>query len=554
MEENSESKNPEVETDKPDNVGTEVLISLSGATDDAGVSSSSTSSSSDESASPPVAPVYDEAPIPESSSSSSSSLSSEAEIRQASTEESSSSSVESKDEGIRKEDDNEGASYGSSVTNGTVFVGSRSGLLISVQYSSSSSSSSENSGSFQTLSGKPYMGGLREKNSGVVFHHAVVQAAPPPVSKWANAPPRFSRDTQTPKPVTKSQQVKREGGAQTIRRDIHHDKAYERVVSVRPYFTSEMNLEKKTEHAIEIQTSWRGALARKRAHELRQERALAAAELEAEATRQYEANRAQQQADLSRRMNPRSKEDFAILYDEVEAWRVAETNRINESYPHTYLPDHSPDPHGPNAAARRAAHVALQAKECELVATIERLRLVAAKESNDLRAGTLLSKMSDPKPQPLTGKLLGDTVIVETPFTKRALELKELFQAISLPPSSQSSDQRLDAILNVKFTVKEFNGALIDEIASLIDREADLLSRGRPQSSMEGLRTRMKSLFSNFCEDPAYNPGAAHFGKKTTTDRKPSLLPSFLKPGKDKIDVAPVFTVGGTRREIKGTK
>jgi hypothetical protein len=537
----------------PDNVGNETK-------EDSGVTSAS---SSDQSV-PPSAPVYEEAPIPESSSTSSTSnheASTEA-AESSSSSSSSSSSLESKDETNRKEDEEDASSYNnnnssssSSVTNGTVFVGSRSGLLISVQYASSSSSNSENTGgSFQTLSGKPYMGGLREKNSGVIFHHAVVQAAPPPVSKWANAPPRFSRDTQTPKPVTKSQQVKREGGAQTTRRDIHHDKAYERVVTVKPYFTSEMNHEKKTEKAIEIQTTWRSALARKQASELRHERALAAAELEAEATRQYEANRAQQQADLARRMNPRSKEDFAILYDEVEAWRVAETNRINESYPHTYLPDHTPDPHGPNAAARRAAHVALQAKECELVATIERLRLVAAKESNELRAGTLLTKMSNPKPQPLTGKLLGDTVIVETPFTKRALELKELFQAISLPPSAQSSDQRLDAILNVKFTVKEFTGALIDEIATLIDREADLLSRGRPQSSMEGLRTRMKSLFSTFCEDPAYNPGAAHFGKKTTTDRKPSMLPSFLKPGKDKIDIAPVFSVGGTHREIKGMK
>jgi hypothetical protein len=527
----------------PNNVGTETISSVESTLD------SSTTSSEELTTAPPLAPVYEEAPVPisaqtaeSSSSSSSSTLPTE---------------LESKDEGSRKEEEEHvyhSSNETSSVEKGTVFVGNRSGLLITVEYSSSSSSSSSSSGSFQTFSGKPYMGGLREKNSGVIFHHAVVQAAPPPISKWANAPPRFSRDTQTPKPVTKSQQVKREGGAQTTRRDIHHDKAYERVVSVKPYFTSEMTLEKKTKHAIEIQTSWRGALARKRASELRQERALVAAELEAEAVRQYEADRAQQQADLARRMNPRSKEDFAILYDEVEAWRVAETNRINESYPHTFLPDHSPDPHGPNAAPRRAAHVALQAKECELVATIERLRLVAAKESNDLRAGTLLTKMSNPKPQPLTGKLLGDTVIVETPFTQRALELKDLFVAISLPPSAQSSDQRLDAILNVKFTVKEFKCALTDEISLLIDREADLLSRGRPQSSMEGLRTRMKSLFSTFCEDPAYNPGAALFGKKTVTERKPSLLPSFLKPGKEKIDIAPVFTVGGTRREIKGTK
>ncbi len=40
-------------------------------------------------------------------------------------------------------------------------------------------------------------------------------------------------------------------------------------------------------------------------------------------------------------------------------------------------------------------------------------------------------------------------------------------------------DERLDVLLHVKWTVKEFDCDLTREIVELIDREADLLNRGR---------------------------------------------------------------------------
>lgn len=40
-------------------------------------------------------------------------------------------------------------------------------------------------------------------------------------------------------------------------------------------------------------------------------------------------------------------------------------------------------------------------------------------------------------------------------------------------------DERLDVLLHVKWTVKEFDCDLTREVVDLIDREADLLNRGR---------------------------------------------------------------------------
>lgn len=72
---------------------------------------------------------------------------------------------------------------------------------------------------------------------------------------------------------------------------------------------------------------------------------------------------------------------------------------------------------------------------------------------------------------------------VLTPFTSRAKELGDLYQGLTLP--NLRVDERLDVLLHVKWTVKEFDTKLTKEIIELIDREADLLNRGRPDKSLE---------------------------------------------------------------------
>lgn len=57
-------------------------------------------------------------------------------------------------------------------------------------------------------------------------------------------------------------------------------------------------------------------------------------------------------------------------------------------------------------------------------------------------------------------------------------------------------DERLDILLNTKWTVKEYDANLTREIVDLIDREADMLNRGRPEKSLEGnLFTIIKMIY-----------------------------------------------------------
>ena len=74
-------------------------------------------------------------------------------------------------------------------------------------------------------------------------------------------------------------------------------------------------------------------------------------------------------------------------------------------------------------------------------------------------------------------------------------------------------DERLDVLLHIKWTVKEFDCNLTRDIVELIDREADMLNRGRSEASLTGLRKRLANLYLQFIETPEFNPEAARFQK-----------------------------------------
>jgi hypothetical protein len=84
------------------------------------------------------------------------------------------------------------------------------------------------------------------------------------------------------------------------------------------------------------------------------------------------------------------------------------------------------------------------------------------------------------------------------------MELMQLYNGLNLP--MLTIDERLDVLLHVKWTVKEFDCNLTREVVELIEREADLLNRGRNPRLLEGLRKRISGLFLTFIETPGKLP------------------------------------------------
>ncbi|GMH51657.1 hypothetical protein TrRE_jg2332 [Triparma retinervis] len=340
---------------------------------------------------------------------------------------------------------------------------------------------------------KSYLGGYRHKRTGVTYHHGSAQTqATARVHKDVSN--LRNRDTQTYSMVTKSTQLVRESGTQMKRKDVHLDDAGDKEVEAKPYFTSNQLLELQRNKTLVIQCYWRGYIARKQAWDRRDEiyqRQLSRLRAAEDAVRD---RAALQKEEIERRMNPRTVSDFEILYNELESWRHAEMAKVKGS--------------GLGAGPQKAMVAALLAKETKLLQTIDRLKAKAVRGGRDKRVDTMMRAMSKSKKWELSS---GMPVKVETPFTTRAKELSSLF--LALKGEVRGADERLDVLLNVKWTVNEFDCALTRDIVELIDREADLLNRGRSQKTLKGLRQRLTNLFLQFVETPEFNPEAQRFLK-----------------------------------------
>jgi|TARA_B110000285_G_scaffold190166_1_gene217270 hypothetical protein len=192
-------------------------------------------------------------------------------------------------------------------------------------------------------------------------------------------------------------------------------------------------------------------------------------------------------------MHPKKGKDFDILYNELEVWRLNETKKIKGSQ--------ELDEEEKRLALQQLLH-----KETKILQQIDRLKIQAGGKNKTEKITNFLRAMSDPK---LWLRNDGRYTEVHTPYSTRAKELMDLYNGLRLP--FLSTDERLDVLLHTKWTVKEFDCNLSREIVDLIDREADMLNRGRGEASLEGLRKRLSNLFLQFIETPEFNPEAARF-------------------------------------------
>ena len=397
---------------------------------------------------------------------------------------------------------------------------------------------------------KPYLGGFRNKINGVVYHHASAQTVKVRRLRWQDQNEKSHRTTQTAEYKTRSTQSNRESGTQMSRPDLYLDGKNDKLVSVagrsyslgvilirgmiayvpdvfvlctvhirfvmdfvhislctyfsvqlrpKPYFTAAELAELKERMVLQLQCAWRCYVSRVRTQKKRDQ-------LEERQRLIDEANqkKKQEEAELKqrnfeRRKHPRTIEDFEILYNELESWRYNENKRIKG----LRLPKEE----------EQKLLQQLLAKETKLLQTIDRLKIIAAKENKKLKVQKKLNLMSMPKKWELRTT---DVAEVHTPFTTRSKELMDLYNG--LISRNLSVDGRLDMLLHVKWTVKEFDCSLTRDLVDLIDRETDLLNRGRSGKSLEGLRKRIATLFLQFIETPSFNPEATRFQRVETNE------------------------------------
>ena len=347
---------------------------------------------------------------------------------------------------------------------------------------------------YQIPQHKPFLGGFKNRITGAELHHVAGQTALLPHQKGLDKLiDKFHRTTQTQITSQSDAQTAREFGCQTPFFHQFINDEYP-TLDAKPYKLATDELAEREFAALSIQRVTRGFFARQTVAKMRVDLEKEKAEMQEQADRVQRELEEKKEEKKRRRTNPRTAADFKVLYDELAAWHWQETQAINEG-------DYSEE-------ERKQRLQELLKKETELLHTIDKMKIAAKKINTEENNMTKLENLAQEKTWQLSN---GETIKVETPNSKRALELKNLYQALKL--TDVTPDERIETLLMLKQTVKQFDCQLTQDLITLIDREADLLNRGRKESSLTGLRKRIETLFLQFCTTPEFNPEAQSLQK-----------------------------------------
>jgi len=340
----------------------------------------------------------------------------------------------------------------------------------------------------QELLKKPFVGGWRHKESGKEYHNCYVQTLPK--RYFIGDTPKNCRETQTVTTKNVRSQTTSDTSTQMTKTGCWVSDRQDKVIIPGQYVTADEKFSYMLKQVIVLQSYFRRWKAQKYVNSIRQDHIRRIEWEKKEEERKRKEKERRLKVEYQRRMQPLTKEDFDLVYHALELWRREEIENINATKS------------GPE---RKAALAGLMDEETQLIASIQRHKLIAKQEMGKKSKRKFLEKCAAPKEW--IG-FDGMPTKMDTPYTMRAKDLKMTYE--SLEKRYLTREERLDILLQLKLTVKEHDCKLTKDIVELIDREADLLMRGTKESNLEGLRQRISSLFLQYIKTPLFNAEAAN--------------------------------------------
>ncbi|XP_076469096.1 IQ motif and ubiquitin-like domain-containing protein [Babylonia areolata] len=337
---------------------------------------------------------------------------------------------------------------------------------------------------------KPYLGGFQNKLTGVRFYNAGIQTDWIPTSRLG--PDNAScRDSQTAEQRHLRQQTFTDTSTQMTGVGVYVSNLEDKLLDPGKYTLAEDHLNFILQKIIILQKNYRRWLAVKKVERLKEAKRKRLEWEEQERQRKQKERDERLWLEFERKMHPKTKKDFDLLYAALEKWRLEEIEHINQTL---------------SGAERKAALYMLLERETDLLAAIDRHKLESGAEELLHSIQKFLNRTSAPKKW--RGFDNKPTMMV-TPYTLRAKELRDIYNTLNMKYLSQ--DERLDILLTLKFTVSEHDCTLTQDIVELIDREVDLVIRNVKDDHLFGLRKRISTLFLQYIKTPAFNPEAANF-------------------------------------------
>ncbi|XP_059703190.1 IQ and ubiquitin-like domain-containing protein [Haemorhous mexicanus] len=334
---------------------------------------------------------------------------------------------------------------------------------------------------------KPFLGGFRNVSTGVEFHNAGSQTKPK--KRPDKGIQLFCRGTQTAVEKNIRQQTRNTTSTQMTKTGLFVSNMTDKLITPGKYFTAEEYHKRRVEAVIVIQKYFRRWHAANLVQNLKVQRRLRLArEAQEEFQKKWEKEE-KLRREYEKKLNPKTREDFELLYHELELWMQEETERINRTL---------------TGAKRKAALYALLEEETELIACIGMHKLSANLENQQKAILRFLGKCAQPRRwKAFDGKITE----MDTQNSLCGKELLEIYRSINTKDIPK--DERISVLLTLKWTVKEHECKLTQEIVALIDREIDLISREVKECNLEGLRKRICTLFLQYIKTPEFNPQVA---------------------------------------------
>lgn len=334
---------------------------------------------------------------------------------------------------------------------------------------------------------KPFLGGFKNRVTGVEFHNAGSQTVPK--KRPEKGTTLFCRETQTVFERNRYQQTTNPTSTQMTKRGLFVSNMSDKLITPGKYLTAEEYHKRRLEAVIVLQKYFRRWHARNVVQNLKEKKRLRLAWEAQEELQRKKEKEDKLRMEQERKLNPKTKEDFELLYHALELWRQEETERINRTL---------------TGAERKAALCGLLEQETELIASIGRHKLNADQDNQQKAVLRFLDKCAQPKRwKACDGKITE----MDTQYTLRARELLEIYRSVSM--NDIPKDERRDVLLLLRGTVKEHECKLTEEIVELIDRELDLMAREVKECNLEGLRKRICTLFLQYIKIPKFNPEVA---------------------------------------------
>ena len=164
---------------------------------------------------------------------------------------------------------------------------------------------------------KPYLGGFRNKQTGSEYHNASMQTIrkPRPPPKYL----QFNRDAQTVEMKNLVQQTTQDMATQMTGIGVHVSCQDDKLIIPKKYITAEQKLDTMVKKVIIIQKQWRKWLAKRKVGKIRLEMQKRIEYERYEEERKIKEREERLKKEYERRMNPRTKEDFDLLYQYLES-------------------------------------------------------------------------------------------------------------------------------------------------------------------------------------------------------------------------------------------